>query len=163
MPKVEVVDTNVWANIDKLPPENAIEANCILACLKWSKAFVSGGDDYQLAVDMGWKILNEYRGQIKRGGLAERYLNELLSQPITRLRFVSIEYDDDGIAKLEQNIIDDPSDRKFVAVALKFDPIPPIINATDTDWEKSKETLSKAGIRVQELCPVYINDKLSNK
>ncbi len=163
MPKVEVVDTNVWANIDKLPPENAIEANCILACLKWSKAFINGGDDYQLAVDMRFKILNEYRGQIKQGGLAERYLNELLSQPITRLRFVSIEYDEDGIAKLDKDLIDDPSDRKFVAVALKFDPIPTIINATDTDWEKSKEKLSQAGINVQELCPTYISSKLTQK
>lgn len=56
--------------------------------------------------------------------------------------------------------MDDPSDRKFVAVALHFDPPALIINAMDTDWQKSKEKLLKADIRVQELCLKYIETKI---
>lgn len=160
MAKIEVMDTNVLASVGKLPPDDEIEANCIIACIEWFKVFREGDENYKLAVDIGWKILNEYRGQVKQGSLAERYLNELLSQPITRLEFVKIEYDDNGNAILKSDIMDDPSDRKFVAVALHFNPPALIINATDTDWEESKEKLVKNNIIVQELCPKYIEVKI---
>src|SRR5688572_2975390 len=107
MAKIEVVDTNVWASIDKIPPENAIEAACIKACLEWGKKFSEAGEDYKIAVDISWKILTEYRGQIRKGGLAEQYLNKILSQPITRIEFVEIEFDENGHAILEENIMDD--------------------------------------------------------
>lgn len=160
MARIEVMDTNVLASIDKIPPKDKIEKDCIEACIEWFKLFRESDATYKLAVDMGWKILNEYRGQVKKGGLAERYLNEMLAQPITRLKFVEIEYDENGNAILEDDFMDDPSDRKFVAVALHFDPPTPIVNASDTDWEKSKEKLAKANIIVQELCPNYIKTKL---
>lgn len=160
--RIEIVDTNVWANMDNLPPKNALEAQCLLACLDWGKAFSEGDERHKLAVDIGWKILNEYRGQIKQGGLAERYLNEILSQPITRLILRQIEYDENGHAILEdETLMTDPSDRKFVAVALTFNPPVPIVNSTDTDWAKDKAQLDEAGIPVLELCPDYIASKMS--
>jgi hypothetical protein len=163
MAKIEVVDTNVWASIDKIPPANATEAACVKACFEWGKQFSEAGEDYKIAVDMAWKILTEYRGQIKKGGLAEQYLNRILSQPVTRIEFAQIEFDENGHAILEENIMDDPSDRKFVAVALTFDPIPPILNAMDSDWAKSAEKLAKAGIVVEELCLSYIQSKIELK
>ena len=157
---IEVVDTNVWVNIDKLPPESEAERTCILACILWGSAFSSETDDDKIAVDDAWAILKEYRRNIKPGGLAERYLNDVLSQPITRLELVHIEFDENGHAILEQNIIDDPADRKLVTVALKFQPLAPIINAIDTDWMQAKDRLAVSGIAIQELCLGYLQKKV---
>ncbi|MDQ7026927.1 MAG: hypothetical protein Q9P01_00950 [Anaerolineae bacterium] len=160
MVRIEVVDTNVWASVDKIPPKDQIEADCIKACIEWFQAFRQGEDEYKIAVDMAFKILTEYHGQIKKGGLAERYLNDILSQPMTRIVFTEVEYDENGHAILLDNIMDDPSDRKFIAVALHFEPPALIINATDTDWEKSRDKLEDANITIQELCPDYIAAKI---
>ncbi len=160
---VEVVDTNVWVNMDKIPPDSEAERQCILACIEWGAAFNRGTDEDQIAVDITWKILNEYRRNIKRGGLAERYLNTLLSQPMSRLKWAEIEFDEHGHAILpDKELVTDPSDRKFVAVSLAFQPPAPIINATDTDWAKSGDKLNEAGIQLEELCPQYVQEKLKD-
>ncbi|MAS35008.1 MAG: hypothetical protein CL610_13445 [Anaerolineaceae bacterium] len=150
----KVVDSNVWVIMDDLQ-----EKACALVCVEWGSSFSNGED--KLAVDRSWKIISEYRENIQKGGLAERYLNEFFSQPWERIEFVDIELDRDGIALLpDSNLISDPSDRKFVAVALRFEPPALIINATDTDWAKDHDKLATAGITVQELCPAYIQEKL---
>ncbi|MEZ4632763.1 MAG: hypothetical protein R2880_18980 [Deinococcales bacterium] len=46
----------------------------------------------------------------------------------------------------------DPSDKKFVAVALQSIHKPPILNATDSDWQAFSTALNKQGILVQEIC-----------
>jgi hypothetical protein len=112
-------------------------------------------------VDFSWKILTEYRKNIREGGLAQQYLNQLLTQPINRLIFVKLDFDADGYAIVPSDLmIDDEEDRKFIAAALAHTPTPPIIDATDTDWEKEKARLQKHGINVQELCPEYIQEKM---
>jgi hypothetical protein len=47
----------------------------------------------------------------------------------------------------------DPSDRKFVALTLTHPEHPPVVNATDTDWHKDREALTRNGVRVEFLCP----------
>lgn len=166
--KIEIVDTNVWVMLGNIPPDNEIERECVLACIQWGKRFNESGEEYKIAVDMKWKILTEYRNNIREGSLAQQYLNTLLSQPIMRLVFKPIQYDDNDHAIIDVDLDTDdqkfdPSDKKFVAVALAFDDPPPIINATDTDWEKHKVPIEAAGITVHSLCPDYITDKLENK
>src|SRR5262249_34187798 len=108
-----------------------------------------------------YNILKEYFGNIKKGGLAEQYLRTLLTQPITRIELVEISFDTQGYAILPDNLqIGDKDDRKWVAVALKFDPPLSILNATDTDWIKDKAKLVQANIEVKELCGDYIAEKL---
>ncbi|MCF7956510.1 MAG: hypothetical protein K9M75_11965 [Phycisphaerae bacterium] len=46
----------------------------------------------------------------------------------------------------------DPSDRKFVAVALQSQNSPVILNATDSDWHENKEALDRY-VQVEQLCP----------
>lgn len=157
---VEVVDTNVWVNIDKLPPDSEAERKCVLACIQWGKAFNHGTNDDQLAVDITWEIMKEYRRNIKPGRLAERYLNTILSQATTRLKLVEIRFDQNGDAILPDGVTMDRSDRKFAAVSLAFQPPAPIVNATDTDWSESKAKLNEKGIHIHELCSEYILDKL---
>jgi hypothetical protein len=55
----------------------------------------------------------------------------------------------------------DRDDRKLVAVALAHNPTPPIVDATDSDWEKIRQLLLDVGLMVHELCPDYIAQKLS--
>jgi hypothetical protein len=158
---VEVVDTNVWVNMDKLSVETDAERACVQACQEWGAAFSQGTDNHRLAADYTWAIFNEYRRNIKPGGLAEQYLNRLLSQPITRLELVEIRFDENHHAILPENIsINDPNDRKFIAVSLAFQPPAPIVNATDTDWAKEQTQLAAAGIPVKELCPDYLAEKI---
>jgi len=47
----------------------------------------------------------------------------------------------------------DPSDHKFVAVALASGEPAPVLNATDTDWRDYAEPLGKHGVQVRFLCP----------
>jgi hypothetical protein len=47
----------------------------------------------------------------------------------------------------------DPSDRKFVAVAIASQERPPILNASDADWWEHREALRRHGIQIRFLCP----------
>jgi hypothetical protein len=50
----------------------------------------------------------------------------------------------------------DPSDRKFVAVAIASGLNPPIHNAVDSDWWRYGEPLAANGVRVVNICPDQI-------
>ena len=47
----------------------------------------------------------------------------------------------------------DPSDRKFVAVALGSKAIQKILNAVDRDWWNYRKELERHGVRIKFLCP----------
>jgi len=153
-----VIDTNVWVMLDAVTRIDQLDRDCAVNCVYWMKSIMESDD--QIAVDVMMKILTKYRANIKNGGLAQQYLNQLLTQPITRLKFREIKYDSDGYAIIPDGLFEDEDDRKFIAVALTFDPPPPIINATDTDWGKEREKLVQAKITITELCPAYIKAKM---
>ena len=159
-----VIDANVWAWVDyDLENLSATEVKCVIACRNWLKAFVENDDD-KLVVDLVRQtIIREYRDVIKPNRLAARYLNDLERKPRDkRLIEIEIEYDANGDGVIPF-YLDDESDRKFAAVALAHKPTPPIIDASDTDWEKDKAAISAAGLIVIELCPDYIQQKLVEK
>lgn len=154
-----VVDTNVWVLADRITSISAktpaIEADCIEACYRWIQQFVASGD--RLVVDRSYRIFREYRNNISVGGLAEQVLNRLESIPLERLVFVDIEFNRDGHALVPADVmIDDESDRKFIAVAIVSEPYAPIYNAADNDWAKERKHLESLGLIIRELCPDYI-------
>ena len=103
-----------------------------------------------------WNI----EGTSATGGFAEQELNKLETQSGKRFVGQQIEFDDHGHAILPPQIaFHDPTDRKFIALAMQFDPYAPIYNATDTDW--TKEKLAERGFAIYELCPDYIQSKLA--
>lgn len=159
-----VVDTNVWVQIDVnlANVKTREEALCVIAAQAWIKQFMKSGD--KLVTDLVRRqIIGEYRNNILKGGLAEQYLNALETQPRDkRLVEVEIAHDSAGFGLLPFHLRD-PKDRKFAAVALAHKPTPPIIDATDTDWEKDKAVLAENGLTVTELCPAYIQKKLAEK
>ena len=52
----------------------------------------------------------------------------------------------------------DPSDRKFVAVALTSENSPAVLNAVDSDWWYFRDALENAGVDVEFLCPEQFED-----
>ena len=158
-----VIDTNVWVLADRITSDNEgvplYEAECIEACYRWLNRFAEGSD--QLVVDYAYRALAKYRDNIREGGFAEQVLNQLESAVLQRLVFVQIVFDSDDYAILPFPItFKDPEDRKFIALAIARDPIAPIYNATDTDWEKEREQLVSHGLTIHELCPDYIEANL---
>jgi len=158
-----VIDTNVWVLADRITSISAetpaLEADCIEACYRWIQQFIES--DHKLVVDRSYRIFREYRNNISEGGLAEQELNRLESMPLERLVFVDVEFDRDGHAIVPADVmIEDESDRKFIAVAIASEPYAPIYNATETDWTEEQERLSQFGLNVHELCPDYIEQRM---
>ncbi|MFC1960727.1 hypothetical protein ACFLYO_08455 [Chloroflexota bacterium] len=162
-----VVDTNVWVMVDKAIAEvnTTAELDCIETCQKWLQDFINRPAD-RLVLDNQYMILGEYRDNIKRGRLSDDMLRKLEDQPRNRLIEIPIACDEDGYAIVPDSLVEaefDPSDRKFVAVALAHDPTPPIINATDSDWEEKSDAIKQCGIVVIECCPDCVAETLANK
>jgi hypothetical protein len=53
----------------------------------------------------------------------------------------------------------EPSDRKFVAVALTSKKSPTVLNAVDSDWGEHHTALANNGIKVRFLCPQHVSPK----
>jgi hypothetical protein len=159
-----VVDTNVWAMVDKdIASLTADEIACFGQCKNWLRAFVAGDD--KLVVDTQFLVFSEYRNNIGQNGLARVWLNQLETKPRNRkLVELEIELNEEGFAVVPPHCeIHDKQDRKWVALALKDEPPYPIVNAVDTDWEQEKELLNAANIYVQELCLTYIQTTLNRR
>ena len=157
-----VVDTNVWVMVDKPIGEvnTEEEKDCIIACADWLQQFIESED--RLVVDSfaTYKVISEYRRNVKKGGVAESLLNQLTGRLFYRLVERQIEFDEDGYAILPVPItFDDPDDRKFIALAMTFNPYATIYNATDTDWAKEADRLAQQGFTLYELCPDYIQSR----
>lgn len=157
-----VIDANVWAMADRLISEELPieEEQCVRACRDWLKQFVDG--DNRLVVDWEYGIISEYRRNIRANGFAEQLLNKLESESRVRFAGVMLDVDNNNHAILPEGFaVDDPSDRKFVAAAVKVFPYAPIYNAADTDWAKEREHLASLGLTIHELCPDYIAQLLA--
>jgi hypothetical protein len=153
-----VVDTNVLvvANGRDCPQANLA---CIRLCRQQLQNIQQSGG---LLLDDTWHIIREYKKEVSQSGqpgLGDAFLRWVLTNQdnpdrcqqihITQLgenEFAEFPNDPD-LAKF------DPSDRKFVAVALTHPDCPTILNAVDSDWQQFGATLAHHGIRIQQLCP----------
>ena len=156
-----VVDANVWIVADRLITQGLPieEENCIKTCREWLEQFA--GSEDRLLVDLGYRIILEYRNNIRSRGLAEQILNRLESESVTRLVGAQIDFDRDGYATLPMELESvDRSDRKFVAVALQHIPFAPIYVATDRGWTQGKDILTEYGLTIHLLCPDYIQIRI---
>ena len=152
-----IVDTNVWITAAK-PAADARtveEVDCIRHCSEWIREFLTATDT--IVIDSQGVVLREYMRYLSPGRLTDPLMTILYSEIWARMKYLDIEFDDDGFAVLPTPVrFHDPSDRVFVALALACDPPAPIYNATDTDWRKERAQLSEHGLRVIELCEDFI-------
>jgi hypothetical protein len=54
----------------------------------------------------------------------------------------------------------DSDDRMYVAVALKSTKNPVILNAVDSDWDIHSVALAAKGLRINELCPHCLKNRM---
>jgi hypothetical protein len=153
-----VMDTNVAVVANGRTPQAGQE--CVEACVM---ALVKMRERQRVLVDDHGQIFEEYRRHLSpsgQPGLGDAFFKWLWDNqgnpdhcrrvPVmpTKNRRGFEEFPDDSA--LEDF---DPSDRKFVAVAIASGENPPILNASDTDWWNHREALSRNGVEVRFLCP----------
>jgi len=155
-----VVDTNVPVAANGRSQQAS--PSCVSACVRRLDKLQH---EDTLVLDDNWIILREYMANLRSAGqpgVGDAFLKWVLTnwrnprrcelvhislQPeLGENRFV--EFPDDP-----EMTGFDPSDRKFVAVALAHSAKPPILNAVDRDWWDHRGPLSRHGIQVEFLCP----------
>ncbi len=158
-----VVDTNVLvvANGRDCPQANTA---CIRLCRQQVQRIQQSGG---LLIDDAWHIIREYKKEVSQSGqpgLGDAFLRWVLTNrgnPEQCQQVRISELSDNEFAEFPDDLAlekFDPSDRKFVAVALTHPDCPPILNAVDSDWKQFGAALAKHGVRVEQLCPDCLKD-----
>ncbi len=156
-----IVDTNVPLVANGAAPQAS--ARCAAMCAQRLNAICT--QDI-LVLDDCWYIINEYKHQLHSSGqpgFGDAFLKWVLTNWANPLRceLIHLTLQDDGQPGCDfveypqaPTLADfDPSDRKFVAVAMEHPEHPPILNAADSDWWYHREALARHGVQVEFLCP----------
>jgi hypothetical protein len=164
-----VVDTNVAVTANG---KSAASPSCVLECVTALRTIMRSG---RLALDDGYRILNEYRRHLAASGqpgLGDAFFKWVHDHQADELRCQQVRIrpraDDDqsfeefpdhpGLGSF------DPADRKFVAVAAACPDGPaPILQATDSKWWGWREPLAQCGIEVRFLCEAEVSAKYRQK
>ncbi|MCC7495785.1 MAG: hypothetical protein IT204_25765 [Fimbriimonadaceae bacterium] len=149
-----VVDTNVAVVANGAHAGAAAE--CRLACLD---ALIASPAQV-VVVDSQGLIFREYFRHVSRGGRPgagdyfAKWLWDRQADP-RHCRQVAIHADGESFVEFPDDAAlatFDPSDRKFVAVALASGLQPEVLNAVDRDWWEHRAALKEAGVRVRFVC-----------
>jgi hypothetical protein len=158
MPDV-VIDTNVPMVANGLAVQ--ADSGCIEACV--DRLIVCRAQEV-LLIDDGGLILEEYRrhlahsGQPGPGDAFFKWLwdNQANESHCRRISITPIDSDSRGFEECpaDQRLATfDPSDRKFLAVAIAAGSSPSIVNASDTDWWTARHVLADYGVTIEFVCP----------
>ena len=148
-----VVDTNVAIAANGRDTHAGIR--CRLKCMREIRTLV---EDRVVAVDDKGLIIQEYKNHLNFSGapgVGDAFLRHVFNSQYLegQVRQVAVTPSDDdrrGFAELPENSFD-PSDRKFLAVAVVANAV--VLNATDSDWSEHHELMDELGVEVEELCP----------
>ena len=154
-----VVDTNVAIVANGHASQADID--CQQQCVEWLESLVS---EEVVAIDDEDLILEEYQGHLNfsgRPGVGDMFFKYLLDYRYwdDRVRMVPVTRSEDdrrGFEELPENTFD-PSDRKFLAVAVRAEAV--ILNATDSDWDEHVELMDELGVEVKQLCPQHASKR----
>ena len=113
-----------------------------------------------VAIDDTGLILEEYRGHLSfagQPGVGDAFFKHVFDfqyQGVRVLRVPVTLSDNErrGFEELPRNSFD-PSDRKFLAVAVVAEAV--VLNATDSDWAEQRPLMDRLGVEVDQLCPQY--------
>lgn len=167
---IVVVDTNV-AVVANRRGQSQPSLDCVKACANRLRDIQRTG---RVAIDNQWLIIREYKNNLNESGqpgVGDEFLKWVLMNrnnpnrceqvAITRLGNDPDDFrefpGDEALARFDR------SDRKFVAVALAHPQHPPILVATDTDWEKAKLDLARNGVTLELLCPEDLKRLLASR
>lgn len=150
-----VVDTNV--PIAANGRETHANVACQHACVVALRSLIA--DEVVVAIDDRGDILAEYGRHLRhagRPGVGDAFFKHLHDYQWTaRVHRVPISPNDDeerGFDELPPNNFD-PSDRKFLAVAVAARAL--VLNATDSDWGEHADLMQNLGVEVHQLCPQH--------
>lgn len=158
-----VVDTNVAIVANRR--ETHADKQCQLACVEKLEWLVAQGI---IAIDDRRTILNEYGKHLQFSGVpgaGDMFYKFLLNHQYRaeRVRLVAVTPSEDGrkgFEELPENTFD-PSDRKFLAVAVVAKAV--VVNATDSDWDEHATLMEELGVTVSQLCPDYASKRTRRK
>ena len=165
-----IIDTNVLLVASACDPgshfddSGHVPAKKQMVVLDWLKAFRKDGSRcivLDQSMNRKGSIWKEYHHKMSGQDYGLMVIVEKLQS--CQVRFLDIMYDshDNGLLPASLEILD-PSDRKFVAVAL-MDKAQGgsslIVNAIDSDWEKCKGELGSLGIHVEQILDSRCDEK----
>ena len=150
-----VVDTNV-AIVANGRTTHA-DAECQLTCVERLKSLVAGE---VIAIDDRGLILDEYRRHLRLSGMpgvGDAFVKHVFNyqhrnERVRRVAVTPSQVAQRGFEELPENAFD-PSDRKFLAVALVARAV--VLNATDSDWNEQRALLNRLQVHVHQLCPQH--------
>ncbi len=160
-----VVDTNVPVVANGKSEQASPE--CVKNCVKRLEELKKSGI---IVLDDQGKIFKEYRKNLRsegQPGFGDAFLKWIYTNMYNRERceLVPITPRNSSETDFEEFPSDpklktfDPSDKKFVAVALAHSKHPPILQAVDRKWYLMKEALAKNNVKVDFLCLKDIQKK----
>jgi len=155
-----VVDTNVPV-VSNRRSDQASPA-CVIACIERLKRIIEMEAE-RLALDAGWLIISEYQHNLKsegQPGFGDAFLKWVLTNwaNLERCERVVITPLDGNPTDFQEFPRDpglahfDPSDRKFIAVALAGEGRRPVVQAVDTKWWQANDALIRNGVVVEFVC-----------
>ena len=150
-----VVDTNVAIAANGRGTHADVQ--CRLACVRRLRSLVAGG---VVAIDETGLVLNEYRKHLHFSGMPgvgdvffkHVFNNQARDKYVRRVSVTPTDDDERSFEELPRNTFD-PSDRKFLAVAVAAKAV--VLNATDSDWGEQEALMDELGVEVRQLCPQY--------
>ena len=132
------------------------DEDCQLTCISELERVVKMR---RVSIDAGDLIFAEYQNHLNfsgapgTGDMFFKYLFNNRYNPKRVFRVtINPSAEDQGFAELPPNQLD-PSDRKFLAVAVVARA--PILNATDSDWKENGDLMDHLGVKVIQLCPEF--------
>ena len=151
-----VVDTNV-AIVANGGKTTHADLACQLSCAEKLGSIVN---QETVVIDDKGLIFAEYQGHLSfagQPGMGDAFFKYVFDFQYRSSRVVRVpvtQSDDErrGYEELPENKFD-PSDRKFLAVAVVSRAV--ILNATDSDWEEHGPLMDQLEVEVDQLCPQY--------
>lgn len=168
MRRSAIVDTNVplLAN-----GKGSASPSCVIHCIR---ALLELKSDGRVVIDSRWRILSEYQNKLHSSGQpgpGDAFLKWVLSNltnprrchqvPITEKAGVADDFEEFPRRRELRGF--DPSDRKFVAVAVADPEHPPILQGFDSKWWGFRAALAGCGVEVEFLCSEELESKFKKK
>lgn len=158
-----VVDTNVIRAANGR--ETHADLQCQLACIDQLSALV---ERQLVAIDDQGRIVDEYAKHAHwagRPGVGDVFFkhvvdNQYMDGRVHRVRITPSEDEGRGFEELPPNSFD-PSDRKFLAVAVVEKAT--VLNATDSDWDEHANLMASLAVEVHQLCPQHATKQTTSR
>jgi hypothetical protein len=153
-----VVDVNVAIVANGRSPQ--ADPVCVSACVD---ALINIHAVGKIVLDDGMRILSEYMNHLSmtgQPGMGDAFMQWVWQNQAVKSRCerVHLESNPEDLESFLEFPADsdlqgfDPSDRKYVVVALGSRERPEVLNAVDPDWWEHRVALARIGIRLRFLC-----------